>query len=131
MKAVLKYYGPAILWALFILIICAVDLGPESESPMFFAGFDKLTHTGLFFTLTVLCCNGFIRQQKPRTFPYKQLAVVTIVAIFYGGLIEILQLKVFTWRDADWNDMFCDVLGTCMGIFGVMLTIGATVNEKK
>jgi VanZ family protein len=131
MKATLKYYGPATLWALFILIICAVNLGGVSESPMFFAGFDKLTHTGLFFTFTVLYCNAFIRQQRPLSFPYKQLAVVTIVAIFYGGLIEILQLKVFTWRSADWNDLFCDVLGICMGVFGVMLTIGAIGNEKK
>jgi VanZ family protein len=131
MKPILKYYGPTILWALFVLFICGVNLGPVSETHTFFAGFDKLTHTGLFFTFTVLCCNGFIRQQKPPSFPYKQLAVVAFIAIFYGGLIEILQLEVFTWRDGDWNDMFCDVLGVCMGIFGVTLTFGAIGNEKK
>lgn len=127
----IKYHGPAILWALFILIICAVDLGAAGESPMFFAGFDKLTHTGLFFTLTTLYCNGAIRQQKPVRFSYKQALVVILVATFYGGVIEILQLKIFTWRSADWNDLFCDVLGTCMAVFGVMLTVGAIGNEKK
>jgi VanZ family protein len=131
MITTLKYHGPAILWALFILIICSVNLGSAGDSPMFFAGFDKLTHTGLFFTLIVLWCNGVIRQQKPRPFSYKQALIVMVAAIVFGGLIEILQLEIFTWRSADWNDLFCDVLGTCMGIFGVMLTLGARGNEKK
>ena len=131
MKATLKYHGPAILWALFILIICAVNLGSAGDSPMFFKGFDKLTHTGLFFTLLVLYCNGVIRQQKPKPFSYTQAFVIVIAGIAFGGLIEILQLKFFTWRSADWNDFFCDALGACMGIFGVMLTVSAIGNEKK
>jgi VanZ family protein len=131
MKAILKYHGPAILWALFVFTICSVNLGPAGESPMFFKGFDKLTHAGLFFTLVVLLCNGLIRQQKPKPFSYTQALMVTIATIALGGLIEILQLTIFTWRSGDWNDMFCDVLGVCMGIFGVMLTVGAIGNEKK
>jgi len=131
MKHLLKYYGPAILWALFVFIICSVNLGPVSESPLFFAGFDKLTHTGLLFTLVVLWCNGTIRQQRPAPLSYKQAVIITIIAIAFGGLIEILQKTIFTWRSADWWDMFCDTLGVCMGIFGVMLTVNATGNEKK
>jgi len=131
MKAILKYYGPAILWALFILIICSVNLGSAGDSPMFFEGFDKLTHTGLFFTLTVLYCNGAIRQQKPVTFSYKQAFITMVAGIFFGGIIEILQWEFFKWRSADWNDFFCDALGACMGIFGVMLTVSAIGNEKK
>jgi VanZ family protein len=131
MKGTLKYYGLANLWALFVLIICSVNLGGVGDSPMFFRGFDKLTHTGLFFTLVVLFCNGIIRQQRPRSFSYKQALLVAIAAIVFGGLIEILQLTIFTWRSCEWSDMFCDVLGVCMGIFGVMLTTAAIGNEKK
>lgn len=131
MKLFLKYHGLTILWALFVFIMCSADLGDVGDSPMFFAGFDKLTHTGFFFTLTVLSCNGIIRQQKPRPFSYKQAVLVTMVAIFFGGLIEILQLTIFTWRSADWSDMFADTLGTCMGIFSVMVTIGAIGYGKK
>ncbi|QEC77318.1 VanZ family protein [Mucilaginibacter ginsenosidivorax] len=131
MKATLKYQGPAILWALFILIICSVNLGSAGDSPMFFKGFDKLTHTGLFFTLVVLFCNGIIRQQKPRPLSYTRALIIVIAAIVFGGLIEILQLEFFPWRSAEWSDFFCDGLGACMGIFGVMLTINAIGNEKK
>jgi VanZ family protein len=131
MKLFLKYHGPATLWALFILYICSADLGSVDKAPMFFAGFDKLTHCGLFFTFTVLLCFGIIKQQRPRPFTYTKAIVVLAASIFYGGVIEILQLEFFTWRTADWNDMFCDVLGACMGIFGVMLTVWAIGNEKK
>jgi len=131
MKATLKYHGLTILWALFIFIMCSAKLDSVDDSPMFFEGFDKLTHTGLFFTLIVLFCNGIIRQQKIRSFSYKQVLVVTAASVFFGGLIEILQRTVFTWRSGDWNDMFCDMLGICMGIFGVMLTLSAIGNEKK
>jgi VanZ family protein len=131
MKIFLKYHGLTILWALFVFTMCAVNLGDVDKEPMFFPGFDKLTHTGFFFTLVVLFCNGIIRQQKPRSFSYKQIVLVTIVAIIFGGLIEIFQLTLFTWRSADWSDLFADTLGTCMGVFAVLVTLGAAGYGKK
>lgn len=131
MISFLKYHGLTILWALFVFIMCTANLGDVGDSPMFFPGFDKLTHTGFFFTLVVLYCNGVIRQQKPIAFSYKQAVLVTVFAIIFGGLIEILQLTIFTWRSADWSDLFADTLGTCMGIFSVMVTIGAIGYEKR
>jgi VanZ family protein len=131
MKFALKYHGLTILWALFVFTMCSVDLGDVGDSPAFFPGFDKLTHTGFFFTLVVLVCNGIIRQQKPARFSYKQAILVTLVALVFGGLIEILQLTIFIWRSADWSDMFADSLGACMGIFSVMVTIGAVGYDKK
>ncbi|MDN5285626.1 MAG: VanZ family protein [Mucilaginibacter sp.] len=131
MKPFLKYHGLTILWALFVFTMCAVDLGPVSNSPMFFPGFDKLTHTGFFFTLVVLVCNGIIRQQKPIRLSYKQAIIVILVAIVFGGMIEILQLTIFTWRSADWSDLFADSLGACMGIFSVMVTSEAIGYDKK
>ncbi|WP_183562076.1 VanZ family protein [Mucilaginibacter sp. SP1R1] len=111
--------------------MCSADLGDVGDSPMFFAGFDKLTHTGFFFTWVVLVCSGIIRQQKPVAFSYKQAIAVTLVAIAFGGLIELLQLYIFTWRSADWNDLFADSLGACMGIFGVMVTVLSIGDGKK
>ena len=61
MKRLFKYYWPAILWALFILLLCSIKIGEESNLPMFFPGFDKLVHCGFFFVLvvfTVQVCFG-------------------------------------------------------------------------
>jgi len=125
MKVIFKYYGPAILWALFIFIMCTIRLGGVSKSPLFFPGFDKLTHCGFFFVLVVFYCSGLIRQQLPLILSYKQTIVFTLVAIFYGGIIEILQLTIFTWRSGEWDDLFADSVGASMGAFSVILMVKA------
>jgi VanZ family protein len=106
-------------------------LGHVGNSPRFFPGFDKLVHCGFFFVVVVLSANGFIRQQISKRLTFKQALVITLIAIVFGGLIEILQLTVFTWRSGDWPDLFADTVGACMGIFSVLITINATEHVKK
>jgi VanZ family protein len=131
MGTFIKYYWPALLWALFILIMCTVKLGEISESPLFFPGFDKLVHCGFFFVMIVFIAAGYIRQQSARTLSYKTLLLITIIAVVYGGLIEILQKYIFTWRSGEWNDLFADVIGTLMAAFSIFITINALNYEKK
>ncbi|GGH12973.1 VanZ family protein [Mucilaginibacter phyllosphaerae] len=130
MNTTLKYYGSAILWALFILIICAVPLHDADKSGMFFPGFDKLVHCGLFFVLSVLYCVGSIRKWNTHNIRIEIAMKNTVVLISYGALIEVLQMRVFTWRSGDWNDLLADTIGACMGIFAVLLTSNAIHHEK-
>jgi VanZ family protein len=131
MNGIFKYYGPAILWALFVLVMCAAKLGSVSESPAFFPGFDKLVHCGFMFVLVVFLAFGVIKQQSPPSLSYKIVIFITLAVSAYGGIIELLQLYVFTWRDGEWNDFFADSVGACMGAFSVMLTVKAMEYEKK
>jgi VanZ family protein len=130
MKVTLKYYGPAILWALFILIICAVPFSTPGPPGLFFPGFDKLVHCGLFFVLSVLYCYGSIRKWNTRSIRIEIAMKNTVVLVSYGALIEALQSSVFTWRSGDWNDLLADTIGGCMGIFGVLLTSNAINHEN-
>ncbi|MDB4925027.1 VanZ family protein [Mucilaginibacter sp.] len=131
MKEFIKYQRLTILWALFVLIMCNADFGSVGKSHLFFTGFDKLVHCGFFFVFVVFCCDGFIRQQNGSKLSYKTAGIITLVAISLGGLTELLQLLVFTWRSADWNDFFADIVGACMGIFSILVTIGAIKYVKK
>ncbi|MDB4902582.1 MAG: hypothetical protein JWQ63_1863 [Mucilaginibacter sp.] len=131
MKVTFKYYGPAILWALFIFILCSVKLGKVSHSPMFFPGFDKLVHCGFFLVLVVFFCYGLIRQQSYQAFPYKKVILITTIAIIYGGVIELLQLYIFTWRSGEWNDLFADTIGALMGAFSIVTTVKALSYVKE
>ncbi|MDB5030787.1 VanZ family protein [Mucilaginibacter sp.] len=131
MKEFIKYQRLTILWALFVLIMCNADFSSVGKSHLFFAGFDKLVHCGFFFVFVVFCCNGFIRQQNSGMLSYKTAFVITMMAILFGGLIELLQLLVFTWRSGDWNDLFADAVGACMGTFSILVTIGAIKYVKK
>jgi VanZ family protein len=131
MKNMFKYHGLAFLWALFILIMCAAKFGSISGSPMFFPGFDKLVHCGLFFVLVVFGFYGFSRQQISAAMPYKAVLFIIALAIAYGGIIELLQLYIFTWRSGEWDDLFADAVGASMGGFGILLTVYGIRYAKK
>ncbi|WP_147238758.1 VanZ family protein [Mucilaginibacter hurinus] len=100
------------------------------QPPRFFEGFDKLTHCGLFFVLAVFCCNGYLRHQRTVALPFTTLVFITIAIILYGGVIELLQQYIFTWRSGDWWDLFADAVGTCMGMFAVVLTLFSAQNVE-
>lgn len=127
----LKSYWPAILWAFFILVICNVQLGGVSHSPRFFEGFDKLVHCGLFFTMTVLYSAGYLKYNKKPGLSVLTAVLIILGMVAYGGAIELLQKYVFTWRSADWDDLFADTVGICMGMFGVLVSINSVKNAKK
>jgi len=130
MRPFIKYQGLALWWALVILILCGIPFGSVGESPLFFAGFDKLVHCGLFFVLTVLISRGFIRQKGRKQFTFITGVLVGLAAVAYGGVIELLQLYVFTWRGPEWNDLFADSVGTGMAVFSAWLILNASVYEK-
>jgi VanZ family protein len=131
LKELIKYYWPAILWALFIFTLCTIKLGGVEGSPIFFPGFDKLVHCGFFFVFVIFYANGLIRRRRLTTFPLKFSFIVLLSAMFYGGAIEILQATVFTWRDGDWNDFFADSVGASMGIFSILVISAAFGHDKK
>lgn len=126
MKEFIKYQGPALLWALFILVMCGMSLGSVGESHLFFPGFDKVTHCGLFFVQVVWIARGIIRKNGTQQISYVQAAVALFISIFYGAAIEVLQTYVFTWRDGDWGDLASDVIGASMAIFCILVTLFQT-----
>ncbi|MGZ3757858.1 MAG: VanZ family protein [Mucilaginibacter sp.] len=131
MKLTFKYYWPAILWTLFILLMCSIKMGGISGSPMFFPGFDKLVHCGFYFVWVIVYANGFIRQRGLSALTFLAEVLITAVAIVYGGLIELLQAYVFTWRNGDWADLFADSVGACMATFSLLLIIAAIKYVKE
>jgi VanZ family protein len=128
MTTFLKYQRLTILWALFVLTMCLMPMGNIGESSLFFPGFDKLVHCGFFFVFVVFAENGLIRQNK--NFVYTRVLITAIIAIIFGGAIELLQQYVFTWRDGDWADLFADTVGIGMATFSIMVTYTA-INHGK
>jgi VanZ family protein len=126
----IKYQRPALLWTLIILILCSISFGSIGESSLFFAGFDKLVHCGLFFVLTVFISYGFIRQNGQGRFTFINGVLIGLIAIAYGGIIELLQLFVFTWRGHEWSDLFADSVGAGMAVFSAWLILNASEYEK-
>jgi len=81
--------------------------------------------------LVILCSSGLIRQQLHVGLTYKNIVLPVLIAIIYGGTIELLQHYIFTWRSGEWNDLFADTIGACMGTFSIIITIKAMTYVKK
>ncbi len=126
----LKYQRLTLLWALFVLIMCSISMSAidKHTSSFTFTGFDKLVHCGFLYMFTALLCNGIIRQRHNLTALNTVIAIITGVA--FGGAIELLQLYLFTWRTADWADLFADSVGVGMGAFCTLLILAAARHEK-
>ncbi len=124
----LKHQYLTIIWAVLVLILCDMPMDSTGGVPVF-EGFDKLVHTGFFFVLTVFMFYGKIRQQNSYSFRILSVLKIFLIATAFGALIELLQWKVFTYRSADWWDLFCDVTGVGMGIFSYIF-LHRTRNEK-
>ena len=130
MIATLRHQYLAIIWAILVLILCDMPIGESPGGIAWFEGFDKLVHTGFFFVLTVLLFHGKIRQQGSYSFRIITIVKILLVTVSLGAGIELLQWKVFTYRSAELWDLFTDMVGVGMGIFGYIF-LHRTGYEKK
>jgi len=131
MLKTLRYQYLSILWAIFVVIICEMPSSSiSSDSITFFEGFDKLAHTGFFFVLTVLLFHGKIKEQGSYNYRLLTILKILLITLFLGAGIEMLQYAVFTYRSAEWWDLFADMTGVGMGIFSYIFLHRNHINEK-
>lgn len=113
---VLKYYTPAILWIILILVLCTLP-GKDIPSNSFFdkIHFDKIVHFGLFGGIVLFLSLGIYRQKKsisPLT-----LLLLVILAAAYGLTIEFIQKYWAIGRSFDMFDVLADTLGAIAGVW--------------
>ncbi len=115
-KLLLKYsLLAAIVWTLIIFILCCT---PGKYVPtahwLELLSFDKFVHASIFFTLTFLwLLVGFKKNKLSLSF----MIFIIIACIGYGGLLEIMQAKVFSERSGDWLDFIANSFGCLMGVW--------------
>lgn len=110
----LRTKWPAILWSVIVFILLAMPaIKLPTEKKIELTNIDKVIHFILFFTLVFLW--GYYLQTKKRSKGKFLLAlvVVTLIATFYGILMEYVQL--WTGRDFDVWDMVADGVGAVAG----------------
>ena len=115
-KLFLKYsLLAAIVWTLIIFILCCT---PGKYVPtahwLELLSFDKFVHASIFFTLTFLwLLVGFKKNKLSLSF----MIFIIIACIGYGGLLEIMQAKVFSERSGDWLDFIANSFGSLIGVW--------------
>jgi len=111
----IKYFLPAALWLLVILFLSGFPGNKVPEIPLW--QFDKLVHSGIYGALTFLLLLGYSKQYSPPTKRYSLVGKIVFFAIFYGGLMEILQHYIFINRSGNWLDFLANTLGAILGVF--------------
>jgi VanZ family protein len=112
-----KYTRWSLLWALFILILCAIpgrDLPKVSVLELL--NFDKFVHASLFFVLLVLTVRGFSLQTDITALHNSPKIMAFALCVIYGGTIELMQGAFFQERTADLNDFIANSFGCFIGI---------------
>lgn len=112
-------YSWAILWGVVMLFLMLRT--PSDGVPIYFEGFDKLAHCGSFFLLTALILFGGINGSKGTIRKYRFGMVTLLITVAFAGLTEAAQFYFTSMRQAEWWDIFADVVGIGMALFAYLL----------
>ncbi len=116
MKSFLFKYSLALAltWTAVIFALCCT---PGRYVPtahwLDLLSFDKLVHASIFFVLSSL---WFLYLVKTGQVKDLSIALVIAACISYGGLLEVLQAKVFSQRSGDWADFIANSLGCLLAL---------------
>ena len=119
MRHFVKYYLPAIFWALLILLVSSIPSQYLIKTGLF--KIDKSIHLFTFFILGWLGRRAVIHQDRyPRLREHSLLASFVFV-LAYGTFNELYQ-TIIPGRQPDLLDLFADALGGLL--FVLMVWIG-------
>lgn len=94
------------LWAAIVFVLYAIPGNKlRVNSPLFFEGFDKIVHFGMFSTL------AFLAQLSAHRIGWFRI----LACACYSALLEGLQGMLFTERSSDWFDFFANNIGIAVG----------------
>jgi VanZ family protein len=113
---------PAILWALFVILITGLpgNYFPEVKSFWDWMSPDKVVHLFIFGVFSFLVMHGSRAQYFKGNHRYV-IVITLLTGIAYGGLTELLQYYVFIGRHGNYFDFYANVAGTISGVALFML----------
>ena len=111
-----------ILWVVIIFILCAMPSDNIPDPHWNIPHLDKVVHFGMYFVLSILLifpleeysCLKLSRIYLIATLVGEVFGTSILVALIYGGGIEILQANFFN-RSGDVWDLVADVSGGIAG----------------
>lgn len=103
------------LWSALILILVGIPGNhiPTVSSWINLLQPDKLIHLGLFAPFSWFWAHFFFLKTANRS---KSAFWALIIGMFYAGTTELLQLYVFSGRNANFPDAIADIIGTIIGV---------------
>lgn len=108
----LNYIWPSVIIATIIFYLsCLIAPNDIPEVDFQFPiEKDKIVHFLMYFGLAGIGSFNYIYLNKGKIIILKMLIFAVLIAILYGGLMEILQANYFN-REGDWFDFLANSLG--------------------
>lgn len=118
----LMTYPLTILCTLAIIVLSLAPIGaPEMarDVPLF----DKWAHFVMYGALTLTVCWELRRRYGTRV-PSRRLVLLGVVfPVLLGGLMELGQAYLTTYRSGEWLDALADTIGALLGL-ALSLVVG-------
>ena len=112
MRTLFRYMSlPLLVGFLIFTGTCLIGPGSVSDMPKGFP-WDKAAHFGLFFLLSAVSLYDYDKLHNGSPSRIRWIFWGFILPVLYGGLIELLQLYIFTTRSAEMGDLIADVAGS-------------------
>lgn len=116
MQYFLKLYYKIILWSLVIAYLCFAPADEFKNVHITIPHFDKVVHFGMFYILAL-----FIAGKRDKVNTSLAMVILPVMAIAYGGIIEIIQWQFIPMRDGDIIDWGADILGVLLGLISIRM----------
>ena len=98
----------SLITRLLLLAVAFLLLSPIPAGTKLFFGADKIAHFTIFFLITVWSCIVY-SGKKIRQFAF--------LLVFYGLILEVMQMKLIPGRNFEWLDWVSDVSGILLALF--------------
>ena len=91
--------------------------------------YDKLLHAGAYFGLTVLWILWrFIKRRRDNALDHTEISyisilIISIIAVFYGIIIEYLQGAITDYRTPDGWDILANTIGVILALIASIVYI--------
>ncbi|RBL93176.1 VanZ family protein [Chitinophaga flava] len=124
-----KYFLPATLWIILILILCTLP-GKDIPTNSFLERihFDKFVHFGLFGGIVLFLSMG-VYWHKKHISAFTLLLFVVVAAV-YGFVIELIQKYWAVGRSFDLYDVLADTLGAAAGVIVFKIVLRLFYKQK-
>ncbi|KAA6345197.1 hypothetical protein EZS27_007224 [termite gut metagenome] len=77
---------------------------------------DKIVHLCMYSGMSGTLWLEFMRNHKNEKLPFLHVWIGAIICpIVFGGVVELLQGYLTTYRGGDWLDFVADIIGVALG----------------
>jgi VanZ family protein len=104
----------SILVSLLLLYLSLTNTEKFQQIPLInFTFFDKIVHFGMYFFLMSVV----IFENRENIKDYRHLFLLSLIPLFYGILMEILQMTLTVSRSGSFYDALADAAGILVSVF--------------